>query len=273
MEFPVVPLLCSGFSRFLGLLRCFRASRMSCSGCEFHHETGRKRFAMRPPFLKRSLSFVEVLGVVALLVLLAAGGSFCVTRVQEWFLAKRVQAAWPVMGKGIRAQRLLVVNALEAYHQRFGCYPPDTRTGPNPQIVDPVFNPLLYELSGVLYDSGLGLFTGTGFPPLTVREVQTLFRLSRFTNTVPATPGAVPENFLNSLQTTVFGIHEMPDVSTFGYLPPPEEMDPEVCAEFDISPWRYVSSNPTNNPGKYDLWMELGLGNRRQVIGNWQAVD
>ena len=28
----------------------------------------------------------------------------------------------------------------------------------------------------------------------------------------------------------------------------------------DKNPWRYISSNPTNNPGSYDLWVLLSIG-------------
>jgi len=38
-----------------------------------------------------------------------------------------------------------------------------------------------------------------------------------------------------------------------------------------LNPWRYVSTNPTNNPGRYDLWAELpsGRGGNVLIIGNW----
>ncbi len=228
---------------------------------------------MKARLLRRSLSLGEALGIVLLITVLAVGGSYSLAWVQDWLLLRRSLEAWPTLCEGVRAQRLLLVNAMDAYHRRFGCYPPDNHGRTNPPAVDPILNPLLYELSGVLFDADNEVFTGTGFPPLTTKEVASLFRLTCFTNAIPAKPGAVPESFLNSLQTTVLGIHEMPDVSTFGHSPPPEIVDPEVAAEFDISPWRYVSSDPTNNPGKYDLWMELSLGKRKQVIGNWQAVE
>jgi len=35
--------------------------------------------------------------------------------------------------------------------------------------------------------------------------------------------------------------------------------------------WRYVSSNPTNRPGEFDLWAEILKGNKQtKIIGNWQ---
>ena len=37
-----------------------------------------------------------------------------------------------------------------------------------------------------------------------------------------------------------------------------------------LNPWRYVSSNPTNNPSSFDLWAEYWQGNNKIVIGNWK---
>jgi hypothetical protein len=36
-----------------------------------------------------------------------------------------------------------------------------------------------------------------------------------------------------------------------------------------INPWRYVSSNPTNNTGSYDLWMDIKFGGKTNRISNW----
>ena len=36
-----------------------------------------------------------------------------------------------------------------------------------------------------------------------------------------------------------------------------------------LNPWRYVSTNPTNNPGRFDVWAEIREGNRTNIIGNW----
>jgi hypothetical protein len=41
----------------------------------------------------------------------------------------------------------------------------------------------------------------------------------------------------------------------------------------DFSSWRYVCSATTNNPGKFDLWMELKTKDRTITIGNWKTVQ
>ena len=37
----------------------------------------------------------------------------------------------------------------------------------------------------------------------------------------------------------------------------------------DLNPWRYNSLNPTNNPGSYDLWIQLRIGGKTNLICNW----
>ena len=36
-----------------------------------------------------------------------------------------------------------------------------------------------------------------------------------------------------------------------------------------LNPWRYVSSNPTNNPGSYDLWVDLLIAGVTNRVSNW----
>ena len=36
-----------------------------------------------------------------------------------------------------------------------------------------------------------------------------------------------------------------------------------------MNPWRYNSSSPTNNPGSYDLWVQLSIGGKTNLICNW----
>jgi hypothetical protein len=35
------------------------------------------------------------------------------------------------------------------------------------------------------------------------------------------------------------------------------------------NPWRYNSSSPTNNPGAYDLYIQLVIGGKTNLVCNW----
>ena len=38
----------------------------------------------------------------------------------------------------------------------------------------------------------------------------------------------------------------------------------------DMNPWRYNSSNPANNPGSYELWIQLVFApGQTNLICNW----
>jgi hypothetical protein len=37
-----------------------------------------------------------------------------------------------------------------------------------------------------------------------------------------------------------------------------------------INPWRYNSSNPTNSPGAYDLWVDVLIAGKTNRISNWR---
>jgi hypothetical protein len=39
----------------------------------------------------------------------------------------------------------------------------------------------------------------------------------------------------------------------------------------DVNPWRYTSNpqSATNNPGSYDLWVQLVMGGKTNLICNW----
>ncbi len=36
-----------------------------------------------------------------------------------------------------------------------------------------------------------------------------------------------------------------------------------------MNPWRYNSANPTNNPGSYDLYIQLRIAAKNYLICNW----
>ena len=42
-----------------------------------------------------------------------------------------------------------------------------------------------------------------------------------------------------------------------------------VTGEPEINPWRYNSTNPTNNPGGFDLWVDIYVGGKTQRVSNW----
>lgn len=67
--------------------------------------------------------------------------------------------------------------------------------------------------------------------------------------------------------------HDDPDVFGLAFNVTSGAVPSEVIWELDFGSWRYVSTSPTNNPGKFDLWMDIRYHDRTVTIGNWKAVQ
>ncbi len=220
--------------------------------------------------LNRRLTWRESALVVVVLAALAAlgygGYKFTLARV----LDARVNAAIPKVAVQIRRQRDQLVNAIEAYKAHFGFYPPDHVLSRQPLVIDPVTNTLLYELAGVVYNPTNKTFQAGGLEPAEAAFVRRFFQCDGFRNCAE-TPGKVTR-FLKFDPLPALQLHDDPDVFALGFQAPYEGLSPEVFWEFNVTPWRYVSTAPTNNPGKFDLWIEVNARGRTLTIGNWRAV-
>lgn len=186
-----------------------------------------------------------------------------------------------------RAELARLVSAIESYKARHGVYPPDhiVRYEQGYPVVDPLINPLFYELTGVLvvntpqngYFVPLGDADGTG-KRLTPEDVSRFFGPNRdgFVN------AATEENQrrlyrVSFKEKQVERISEPNDVDIKVLVAPvPWPLNDSrfpplinVPGKESINPWRYVSTNPTNNPAQFDLWCEVIIGGKRKVIGNW----
>jgi len=138
-------------------------------------------------------------------------------------------------------------------------------------VVDPVTSTLFYELVGVIYNPTNKMYQVGGLEPAEETYVKQIFQVDGFKNCGQTADKII--RFLKMDPPPSRQLHDDPDVFPLGFQVYYEGMDPEVRWEFEASPWRYVSSSPTNNPGQFDLWMELKTKNREIVIGNWKAVE
>jgi len=46
-------------------------------------------------------------------------------------------------------------------------------------------------------------------------------------------------------------------------------IDGPVIPQWTINPFRYNSSNPTNNVNTFDLWVDIVVGGKTNRINNW----
>jgi hypothetical protein len=221
---------------------------------------------------RRRLTPGQILLILLLLAGLVAGGWAAFQLVASQRHAARVRLATQRVVDGIRAERAQLESAIEAYRRAFGHYPPDHVLSRQPLVVDAVTNQLFYEISGTVFNPAGRCFECERCTAVSGPTLAAYFQVERFSNVVTAP--AVARSFLPATDVFIGELTEkIPGLKTFGYAPLPEEVDPETANEFVISPWRYVTTQPTNNPGRFDLWIEVDVNNQHLVVGNWKRVE
>ncbi len=202
-------------------------------------------------YLARRLTGREAAAVVMIAAILAGLGYLTWNFITAKLLEVRVSAAIPKVCASVRRQRRTLLSAIEAYKAHFGVYPPDHVTSRQPLVVDPVNNPLLYELAGVTFNPTNQIFEVGYLEPADAKYVKEFFHCDGFKNCgerIDQVKIFLPVENLPARQ-----LHDDPDVFALDFPLYSEALDPAVIYEISVSPWRYVSTSPTNNPGKFDL--------------------
>lgn len=211
----------------------------------------------------------------------------------------------------VRGELAGLVTAIESYKAKFGVYPPDhtfKQVFPGVgevTVVDPIMNPLYYELTGALVDNQqMSFFTADDEVELKSATLYALTGREGLVNAIPRPPGGGATLNPNDRQlkrrlfSREFKDHQTCEIfrrtSDSGYvdfellavghagdasgkkgagvswpLNIPAAQHP-VPTNPGLNPWRYVSTNPTNNPSSFDLWAEIIVNGERRIIGNWK---
>lgn len=180
----------------------------------------------------------------------------------------------------IRTEMNKLINAIENYKSTMGFYPPDH------QAVDPADarktvgvpspNQLFYELSGTIFLNNQFYLIGTqeGLPAATISSV---FGSSGIANSVRAEslrdlPRAAKDvKFTESFKASqVQRISDNPPVQV---LAVPAKGPANRVINYRgvaVNPWLYVSTSPTNNAERFDLWTETLIGGKIIRFSNWE---
>jgi prepilin-type N-terminal cleavage/methylation domain-containing protein len=157
----------------------------------------------------------------------------------------------------VKAVLTELVTAIEAYKTRMGHYPPD-----NPG--NPGTNSLFYELIGTSStNNGTTFLTADRLFSIDSASINAAYGSPGFVNAAPTTNQV--RSFLKGLKATRHAALPSPP------NPPGVQalIVPAPGAGGAFNPWRYNSSNPTNNPRSFDLWAEFEAGGITVTIGNW----
>jgi len=215
--------------------------------------------APKRPTAKSAFTLIELLVVIAIIGVLAA-------------LIFPAAAAIKKRAMFTRTQTELdqVVVAIDLYKEKLGTYPPDNPVLIGPNQYNYATNLLYYELVGTRV-SGQTFETLGGGDIISALDLPAGFGtgVSGFVNCTKSggDEGVAARNFLKALKPSQTGW-----ITNAGV-----RLKILTCSVTwpngpfqDINPWRYNSSNPTNSPNSYDLWVDVKIGGKTNRISNWR---
>jgi len=170
-----------------------------------------------------------------------------------------------------QAEMAQLETAIDNYKAAYNFYPPDNTN-------NPAINQLYYELVGTTntLNSPLTFQTLDGSQIITSSQLNTVFGsgVGGFVNCTKSGAGEdspAAKRFISDLKPNQTGTNAIgPDMVTLlaGSVGGPDQNYTPLAGS-GLNPWRYNSSNPVNNPGAYDLYIQLVISGRTNLICNW----
>jgi len=217
--------------------------------------------------LRAAFTLIELLVVIAIIGILAAlivGGAGIAQ-------AKSRRAR-------VEAEREQLISIIEAYKKAKGYYPPDNSNTPNPFPGAYTYqNTLFFELTGC------DIQGNPAAPPFLYRsrvsgeiftngDIMLSFNVGGILNASTDTNEVV--NYFKNLRAGQHGLIKAPSGAVFSVLgvgvPGPGATNTVGGTGPGIlNPWNYVLTNPTNNPGSFDLWMDVYWSGKTNRVCNW----
>ncbi len=208
---------------------------------------------------KSGFTLVEMLVVISIIATLAAMTAVATKTITEKRTIKLVEA-----------QMRQIESAIVDYKAKLGFYPQDNGNQGNASWT--ALSPLFYELTGTVPGPSSGIPTGDygsvlGNDTISAVALQGVFGRRGFANSSDQTrknffPSMLPFNF----KEVTIGLENVKLL----VVPAKGRENFSGPTDKEINPWRYNSSNPTNNIGSFDLWAELKFQNRTVIVGNWK---
>jgi len=214
-----------------------------------------------------AFTLVELLVVIAIIGVLA-GFLFPALR-----MVKRQQYL-----KVARGEVEYLATALENYKAKYGAYPPGNQKVYTAPVANSMMSQLYYELSGTTMATNAGgpcFVTLDGSVSINVADVSTAYGVGGFVNCTrgsSAEDGASAQNFLSNLSSK-----QINSSVSNSIVPNTTELITSVGGPDDryqplgvsrLNPFRYLYPG-VNNPGSYDLWVQLVINGQTNLICNW----
>ncbi|HMP82870.1 MAG TPA: type II secretion system protein [Verrucomicrobiota bacterium] len=213
----------------------------------------------------RAFTLIELLVVIAIIAVLAA---LMIPLAAGALLKQRINRAMTEMAQ--------LDTAIDSYKAARGHFPPDN---PNNYARPQLF----YELTGTYFQQRNPPRTFVrlkGIDQLPQATVQAAFGVDGFVNT-SLTENVNPEalkqlevrDFFSTLKNSQFLGTNYNGVTVYFIGLPMDGLNEILSPEGRrLTPWHYNSSNPTNNPESFDLWVDIILRGKTNRICNWSAT-
>jgi prepilin-type N-terminal cleavage/methylation domain-containing protein len=247
------------------------ASRLHMTRITQSPQTNSK-FKTQNSKLAKAFTLIELLVVISVIAIIAAMLMPAFNFVERRSIIQQAQS-----------ERDQIVTALDRYYSKYGFYPPGNAATTNSFLNPALTNQLYYELIGT---TNIGTATSPDFLTLDNRLTNTpvstlaLFGVNGFMNCSRANASqedSLPaQSFLPALKASQLAIGTL-NGNVAGLLCSAANGDstyqplPGVTTLTgrNANPWRYVYPG-INNPKTYDLWLQLIVGGKTNLICNWK---
>jgi prepilin-type N-terminal cleavage/methylation domain-containing protein len=237
-------------------------NKLPMAGCrlpiDFENETAGARSIPNSKIKNqngRAFTLIELLVVITIIAILAAFTVPVLSAVKRRQYISHTQAE---LGQ--------LTAAIDSYKAAYGFYPPGNGT-------NGMINQLYFELEGTT-NNGTIYTTLDGSTQIKVTDVTAAFpSVAGFVNCNK--PGASEDsqparNFMSELkpnQTATDTNNFVGITILIASVGGPDSTYQPLGAS-GLNPWRYVSPG-VNNPTSYDLWIQLVIGGRTNLVCNW----
>ena len=195
----------------------------------------------------RAFTLIELLVVIAVIAVIA-GFTFPVLKGVKITQFRRTASG----------ELEQIAAALDNYKAKYGFYPP---ANTNNSLLPPLYSELVGTRTP---DNGATFFMLNG----SAASPPGIFYLGGYINCTKASgeDAVVAKNFLPGLKQNRIGVFGVTNVLITSVRGPDAGYMPMGVA--DVNPFRYRYPG-TNNPNSYDLWLQLVISGKTNLICNW----
>jgi prepilin-type N-terminal cleavage/methylation domain-containing protein len=214
----------------------------------------------------RAFTLVELLVVIAIIATLAGILIPTVGAIMRKSLIQRATS-----------ERDQIETVIEAYHAKYGYYPPSNALGTQ---VAALTNQLYYELMGTTVTTNGGVLSFTTLDnnnTVSTLVVGGAFGVSGIMNCTKGSgeDALVAQNFYPGLKPSMiasnanFGVYQLVTAVASDPIYHPLPQGEVSLTGNTANPWRYLYPG-TNNPNSYDLWIQIMVGGKSNLVCNWK---